>query len=53
MKEASSSGSSDSITFTESHTMLSDRMSGLDPGDEIAQAFVCFDPHMSGYISQK
>eukprot|EP00009_Paramoeba_aestuarina_P011395 CAMPEP_0201540938 /NCGR_PEP_ID=MMETSP0161_2-20130828/71207_1 /ASSEMBLY_ACC=CAM_ASM_000251 /TAXON_ID=180227 /ORGANISM="Neoparamoeba aestuarina, Strain SoJaBio B1-5/56/2" /LENGTH=149 /DNA_ID=CAMNT_0047948439 /DNA_START=438 /DNA_END=887 /DNA_ORIENTATION=- len=53
MKEASSSGSSDSITFTEFHTMLSDRMSRLDPEDEIVQAFECFDPHMSGFISEK
>ena len=39
MKEASSSGSTDNITFTEFHTMLSDRMSALDPEDEIVQVF--------------
>ena len=53
MKEASSSGSSDSITFTEFQTMLSERMSRLDPSDDIVQAFECFDPHMTGLISQK
>eukprot|EP00008_Paramoeba_atlantica_P004099 CAMPEP_0201475710 /NCGR_PEP_ID=MMETSP0151_2-20130828/1079_1 /ASSEMBLY_ACC=CAM_ASM_000257 /TAXON_ID=200890 /ORGANISM="Paramoeba atlantica, Strain 621/1 / CCAP 1560/9" /LENGTH=150 /DNA_ID=CAMNT_0047855873 /DNA_START=51 /DNA_END=503 /DNA_ORIENTATION=- len=53
MKEASSSGSTDSISFTEFQTMLADRMSQLDPADEIVQAFECFDPHMTGFIPQK
>jgi calmodulin len=53
LKEASSTGSTDSITFTEFQTMLSERMSRLDPADEIIQAFECFDPHMTGFISQK
>jgi Ca2+-binding EF-hand superfamily protein len=53
IKEASSTGNTESISFTEFHTMLSDRMSRLDPADEIIQAFECFDPHMTGVISQK